>query len=106
MRSFDIYGFWLKHDRKVVKIDGVRHVLKVEVIEARYPRREKLISVQAEVINKRSAYYQNSKAYMGDDWTVDLLGCDSVYEDVLAQAQAQDPLLDQWGKPIALPMGN
>ena len=89
MKSFEIYQEWLEHDGKVIKIDGIKHRLKVTTLNAIYPRPAKLISVQAEVVNKKSRYYQDTKARMGDHWSTDVLDSDiELVADILSQARA------------------
>ena len=93
MKSFEIYQEWLEHDGKVIKIDGIKHRLKVTTLNAIYPRSARLISVQAEVINKKSSYYLDTKARMGDHWTTDVLDSDiELAADILSQARAVHPV--------------
>ena len=89
MRLLEIYQEWLEHDGKNIKIDGVNHLLRVSTLDAIYPRPAKLISVQAEVVNKKSRYYQDTKARMGDHWSTDVLDSDiELAADILSQARA------------------
>ena len=49
--------------------------------------------MQAEVINKKSSYYLDTKARMGDHWTTDVLDSDiELAADILSQARAVHPV--------------
>lgn len=89
-RSFQFYGDWAQYHGRKVMIDGLAYTLKVNTYMASYPRREMLISVYAEPVNKHSKHYLETKRQLGDDWSTDVLESFDVMCDILAQLQNQD----------------
>jgi hypothetical protein len=80
--SSERYGYWREHHGKIVKIHGVKHRLNIIEYETHYPSQTRVISVHAEPIDYKTAYYLNTKHELGDDWSVDVLD-----SDVMLQAK-------------------
>lgn len=88
MPYVEFYSEWLEHDGKRVKLNGITHVIKVDVYQAIYPHPHETMIVHAEVVNKKSKYYQDRKAEYGDDWSTDVLSSDvMVQAEILHQLQ-------------------
>ena len=64
---------WLAHKNVVIKIDGIKHRLKVDTFRATYPHQHTRINVMVEPINKNTKYYLETKRDLGDDWSTDVL---------------------------------
>jgi len=90
MASAEIYHYWLKHDGKTVKIDGILHVLKVSTYKAIFPSAHQVITVHAEVKDKSTKYYQDIRAELHDDWSTDILDSDvEIQAHVLQQLEEE-----------------
>jgi len=86
MARAEIYQGWLEHDGKVVRINNIKHVLRVSCYEAIYPYPHQVITVHADPKDKSTKYYQNQKVELGDDWSVDVLESNPVLQaDILRQ---------------------
>jgi len=64
---------WLDRDKKKVTIDNRKYKLIVKTWDAIYPHSRKVISVQAEMINKNSNHYKAIVKELKDDWSIDIL---------------------------------
>ena len=82
-----VVGFdWMAQTGKVVTLDGIKHVLRVESYRAIYPYVRDVLKVWATPVNRRSRYYQDVRARLGDDWSTDVLESDvCVIADVISQ---------------------
>lgn len=80
--------FWVRNNGRTIVLDGVKHVLGVDVYEAIYPTERMVMTVHAEVKNKQSKYYRDEKQRLGDDWSVDVLESDP---NVVLQIMEQIP---------------
>lgn len=88
MALAEFYQNWLEHNGKVVKINGILHILRVDHYEATYPYRHWTITVHAEVKDKSTKYYRDRKQEMGDDWSTDVLESDvTLQADILHQLE-------------------
>jgi hypothetical protein len=64
---------WLIHHGAVVTIDGHKHRLAVTSYEAIYPYAHTVLNVSAECLEQDTAYYQDIKTVLGDNWSTDIL---------------------------------
>ena len=86
--NYEIYKGWEDHDGARVLIDGRAHKLRVNTYVARYPVEQRVMTVHAEPVNKRSKHYREVRAALGDDWSTDVLDSDcTVQAEVWAQLQ-------------------
>ena len=88
-KSLELYSEWQEHNGKTVYLEGLSHTVKVESYRAYYPYERDVINVFAEPKNKNSKAYRETKARLGDDWSIDVLESEpEVYTDVLTQCLA------------------
>ena len=85
MKLYEFYSDWLEHDGEECVIDGEKCKIKVSVINAIYPFEHKRVDVSAEIIDKTSERYLESKRKLGDDWSYDVLGTLELECEVLEQ---------------------
>ena len=64
---------WLDRNNEKVTIDNRKYIIKVTTWKAIYPSERSVISIQAEMINKNSKYYQDIRNQLKDDWSIDIL---------------------------------
>jgi hypothetical protein len=83
------YSDWLEHNGKTVLIDGIKHVIEVSTIRAIYPYRHTSISVYARPVNRKSKFYQDTKAKLGDDWSTDVLSSPELQCEILNQLEGK-----------------
>ena len=94
---------WLEHDGKIVLLDGIKHRLRVFTWNAIYPYPHRSISVQAEPVNRDTAYYREIKADLGDHWSTDVLDSDAaVTAAILAQLESALPPVPACGPQQAV----
>lgn len=90
-RSFDIYGSWVEHNNKIVLIDKVKYRIKAESYMARYPYEQRVVSVHAEPVNKKSKMYLEHMREYRDHWSIDVLDSDiELQAEILSQLQKQE----------------
>ena len=86
--TLEHYQKWLEHDGKVIVLDGIKHVLRVQTYHAIFPYEHDVITVHAEVKDKRSKYYQTLRHEFHDDWSTDILDSDvTIQAHILSQLQ-------------------
>jgi hypothetical protein len=86
MASYDVYGkTWEGYEGKTVIVDGLKCRLRVQVYQARYPYPGKQIEVSAVPVSKTSKRYREVKAYLGDDWSTDVLSSDITVQSAILE---------------------
>jgi len=83
-------AWWLRQNGKKVKIDGLSHRIQVQTYHAIYPYKHEVISVYAEPVNKRSAYYLRERKKLGDDWSTDVLGSPALERELRIQLRGKE----------------
>lgn len=77
---------WIDFDGRIVKLDGINHRIRVSRYNAIYPYPRIVTTVSAEPCDRRTRYYRDIRAELGDDWSTDILESDvSIQSEVLAQ---------------------
>lgn len=82
---------WLDYDGRVVKLDGINHVLRCNRYKAIYPYERIVTTVHAEPQNRTTRYYRDIRRELGDDWSTDILQSDVTIQcEVMAQLELSE----------------
>jgi hypothetical protein len=90
------YGYWAEFDGREVTIDGHKHTLRVSAYEAIFPIRERVITVDADPVDKNSEWYRAIRAELRDDWSTDVLDSPEVEESILSANPDMMEASEKW----------
>lgn len=71
MKLLTIYRDWLKYNGSIIVIDGLRCMIRMDVVKQYYPYEAEMLSCHLEPIDKDDPSYLETKLLLKDDWSFD-----------------------------------
>lgn len=85
---------WLEWDGSIVNIDGSPYRLSCGLRKAIYPSPRQYVEVWAEMVDRTSTAYLETRARVGDHWGLSILQLHT-YEDLERMCSVEQQLLDK-----------